>query len=407
VATDTLAPRSRRAVLVAGFGGLAGAIAATLGRPAPAAALNGSAVTLGSVPQSPFNGFGTNQAISSTGLFSTSQDALSVLAGGTSVSAVRAEAQVTTGTGAGVSGISQADQGVGVYGQSPGAYGTGVRGWATSFTGQTRGVYGFAKSQDGIGVHGFNDSLLGYSTGVTGEVQSPYGTAIHARAKDQPFVDSTSATAVVAESLWLHGNTTGVAAWVVSDSGSAIRGHAGALSGQTRGVLGQADSPGGTGVQGYCGDKDSLPAPLPKTGVHGYAAQDADARGVYGQSTAGRGVYGEATSGQGVRGFATTGTAVYGATSGLKSGVALRTVGRVRFDKSVGLATIAAGTKSIAVTPGIDLTSSSAVVATLQGNPGGTTTVQRVAVDATTDTFTIYLTASATTNVKVAWHVFG
>jgi hypothetical protein len=59
------------------------------------------------------------------------------------------------------------------------------------------------------------------------------------------------------------------------------------------------------------------------------------------------------------------------------------------------------------VTPGIDLTGSSAVVATLQGPAGGTTTVHRVIVDATNDQFTIYLTANSTVNVKVAWHVFG
>ena len=38
---------------------------------------------------------------------------------------------------------------------------------------------------------------------------------------------------------------------------------------------------------------------------------------------------------------------------------------------------------------------------------GGTTTVHRVVVNATADTFTIYLTAKATTAVKVAWHAFG
>jgi hypothetical protein len=72
-----------------------------------------------------------------------------------------------------------------------------------------------------------------------------------------------------------------------------------------------------------------------------------------------------------------------------------------------GVATIAATTKSVVVTPGIDLTSASAVVATLQGNPGGTTTVQRVSIDTVNDRFTIWLTANSTATVKVAWHVFG
>jgi hypothetical protein len=59
------------------------------------------------------------------------------------------------------------------------------------------------------------------------------------------------------------------------------------------------------------------------------------------------------------------------------------------------------------VTPGIDLTSTSAVIATLNGNAGGSTTVKRVLINATANTFTIYLTANSTANVKVAWLVAG
>ena len=79
---------------------------------------------------------------------------------------------------------------------------------------------------------------------------------------------------------------------------------------------------------------------------------------------------------------------------------------RVRFDNSVGIATIAAGTNGVTVTPGIDLTATSAVVATLQG-PAGGALVERVSVNATTDQITIYLTKNSTNTVKVAWHVFG
>jgi hypothetical protein len=79
----------------------------------------------------------------------------------------------------------------------------------------------------------------------------------------------------------------------------------------------------------------------------------------------------------------------------------------VKFDKSVGVATIAKGARSVAVTPGIDLTATSAVVATLMKSAGGTTAVRYVSVNVTTDKFTIYPTAKATAAVKVAWHVFG
>ena len=163
----------------------------------------------------------------------------------------------------------------------------------------------------------------------------------------------------------------------------------------------------GTGVQGYSGPPGTEPAAPAMTGVYGYAAQDSTASGVLGVSTAGHGVYGQATTGSAVRAVVTTGTAVYASTGGLKSGIALRTAGKVKFDNSVGIATVAVGTSSVTVTPGIALTSTSAVVATLQGSAGGTTSVCRVSVNATTDKFTIYLSAKSTVAVKVAWHVFG
>jgi len=45
------------------------------------------------------------------------------------------------------------------------------------------------------------------------------------------------------------------------------------------------------------------------------------------------------------------------------------------------------------------------VIATLNGSAGGSTAVKRVAINATTNVFTIYLTANATASVKVAWLV--
>ncbi len=178
------------------------------------------------------------------------------------------------------------------------------------------------------------------------------------------------------------------------------------LSGSGVGVAGQSSDGETAGILGFSG-AGTPPAAPAKTGVFGYAVQDASARGVHGYSTTGRGVFGEATAGSGVRGYATTGTAVYAASADPRSGYALQAIGRVKLDNCSGLATIAAGTKSVVVTPGIDLTTSSAVVATLQASAGGTTTVHRCVVNGPANTFTIYLTANSTTNVKVAWHVFG
>lgn len=51
-----------------------------------------------------------------------------------------------------------------------------------------------------------------------------------------------------------------------------------------------------TGVQGYSGNA-TPPAAKPKTGVHGYAAQDSLSRGVFGESPAGHGIHGQSISG--------------------------------------------------------------------------------------------------------------
>ena len=176
------------------------------------------------------------------------------------------------------------------------------------------------------------------------------------------------------------------------------------------GMLGQSVG-NNTGVHGHSG-LGTPPASPAKTGVFGQADQDSASRGVWGQSaggrgvngisTTGRGVHGQATSGLGVRGYATSGVGLSGEAT---TGYALRTMGRVRLDKSAGQATINSGNVSVTVTPGIDLTSTSAVVATLNGNAGGSTAVKRVAIDTTANTFTVHLTANATATVKVAWIV--
>jgi len=170
---------------------------------------------------------------------------------------------------------------------------------------------------------------------------------------------------------------------------------------------------GGTGVLGTA-DNAPVHAAKPKTGVYGQATQDSTSRGVWGNSPAGLGVYGESSTGRAVQGVASSGIGVRAASSSgtgcyatSTTGYALRTDGRVRLDKSSGVATIASGASSVAVTPGIDLTATSAVVATLNGSAGGSTAVKRVAINETTNAFTIYLTANSTVAVKVAWLVLG
>jgi hypothetical protein len=249
-------------------------------------------------------------------------------------------------------------------------------------------------SPDGVGLHGDADAATGASFGLSGSSNSPDGAGVYGTANA-----ATGGVGVLGEGL--------------ADGGVGVLG-----AGETYGVWGAGAGTGvfgstgsGTGVIGYSQPVPMGTAPQPSTpastGVYGYAAQDGTASGVLGESTVGRGVHGGATTGTGVSGLATTGTAAYFKTSGLKNGTALRTVGRVRFDNSVGIATIGAGRASVTVTPGIDLLATSAVVATLQANPTGTIAVQGVVVNVTGNTFTIYLTATAASAMKVAWHVFG
>jgi hypothetical protein len=312
-------------------------------------------------------------------------------------------------------------------------------------------VFGWSQSDQGEGVHGACGAGTGFTYGVTGTVWSPSGSGVRGAGPRRGVYGMTSETSgwaagvygetgstggygVIGSATAASGLTTAVYGAANSTDGRGILGVAGASSGATIGVLGRTASPTGigvvgqstgdaAGVVGFSGDAgDSLPAARAKTGIYGEATQDAAARGVhgyspagrgvFGEATSGRGVYGEATTGSGLRGYATTGTAVHASTpvdggSGLHTGTALIADGRVKFPNCVGSIVVTAGTKSAVVTPGIDLASTSIVTATLMGNAGGTTTVQRVAVNATTNQFTIYLTANATADVKVGWHVFG
>lgn len=173
----------------------------------------------------------------------------------------------------------------------------------------------------------------------------------------------------------------------------------------------------GAGVYGASGNGPGVYAASHAVGVAAMVGQGNEGTGVHGvtgdvsgrpAAPRGVGVYGSANgAGIGIRGASDTGTAVHAATANPMSGYALRAVGRVRLDNAAGLATIVAGKRSVVVTPGIDLVATSAVVATLQGYAGGRTTVHRVAVDATKNQFTIWLTAESTATVKIAWHVFG
>lgn len=213
---------------------------------------------------------------------------------------------------------------------------------------------------------------------VGGEYSASTVTKLTNLATDDPVL-----AAVTVSGIAIHGTSTsgrGVfgegdecpAVEGQSNSGIGVAGHSvwsagvvGATSplSERAGVVGQSFA-GRTGVWGYSGEgvPHEWPAPL-WTGVYGLGGLDANSRGVTGKTEAGRGVNGVATTGRGVHGQATTGIGLFGTAT---TGLALRAVGRVRLDNCAGVATVASGQSAVTVTPGIDLVSTSAVVATLQ-----------------------------------------
>jgi hypothetical protein len=227
---------------------------------------------------------------------------------------------------------------------------------------------------------------------------------------------------------------SGIGAWGSSTSNAGVYGNS------ITGIGVDGVSQGSVGVFGLSGITG---AGIPdETGVAGFSGTSANSRGVSGESPEGSGVYGSSANGTGVFGTSTNTYGVVGESHGTGGfgvvgnawniagigvsgytdqasgvggyfytaspllGTALWATGKVRFDQQAGVATVKKGAKTVSVTPGCKLTSSSAVTATLMGSAGGTITVHRVAVSSSTGRFTIYLTGTATANVRVAWHVF-
>ena len=259
--------------------------------------------------------------------------------------------------GIGVYGLSSA--GEGIYGTSDGSNGTSGK----SGSNIASGVYG-ENTAGGYGVYGRSNAGQGY--GVFGESTNGFGV----------WGNSTSGKAVYGESL----SNVGVQG---TSSGPGVP----ALFGRTFG-----DS---TGVMGYSGPGGPPPGSPAKTGVFGYAAQDASAVGAVGQTTIGTGVSGVATSGVGVS-----------ASAGNK-GIALITHGRVDFSTS-GLATVPAGSASMQISAGSNLETNSRILCTLESNQAGLS-IDRITRNAVANTFRVILsgTVGAGKIAKVNWFVIG
>ena len=100
------------------------------------------------------------------------------------------------------------------------------------------------------------------------------------------------------------------------------------------------------------------------------------------------------------------GTAVKAVSTDL-DGYALHTSGRISFGLASGVATIAAGKRSVTVTPSVKISTGTKVMTTLQSSAGGTIVVHRISRNTTANSFTIYLTATAIQRCYVAWLLIG
>jgi len=239
----------------------------------------------------------------------------------------------------------------------------------------------------GMGIHGAATDVNrpGWGTAIRGTTANTEGRGVYGVASS-----STGAT------YGVHGQSA-------SSSGRGVYGVAASATGFTYGVYGRSSSPSGYGVYGYNSAASGF-----GNGVWGQTASSRGA-GVFGRASSSSGdssgVWGDASSpdGHGVHGKAFYGTGGYFEST---HGTALHAQGRVQFSTS-GLATIGAGSKSVTVTPGVEIDANTKILATLQQNAGAGVTVERVYRDAAANKFNIVLTANASSAVKVGWFVIG
>jgi hypothetical protein len=236
------------------------------------------------------------------------------------------------------------------------------------------------------------DVVLGgtnYTTGTTnvwntsGAGDSAVLSVYHSGNGPAAAATATNGHGIVAHSHNLYG-LHGSSVYSVGSAGVS------GINSDQPGVAGQSQG-NNTGVLGFSGG-GAFPAGRPNTGLFGYAAQDNSSRGVIGESPAGHGVRGETSSGAAVFGIATT-------------GYALRTSGRLKADKVSGVATIAAGSTSVTLTPGVNVTSSSFVLLTPKANIGSRGLW--FTTNPTADSITIHISSSRSWATKIAWLLVG
>jgi hypothetical protein len=177
MAIDAAAPKTRRAILAAGLGGLGAVAVQALAHPSPAEALANGDVQLGHGTADTDNDSGAETRVNGT---TDGQVAFSAIQGGSGVGLFG-----SSNTGAGVKGIGGTTA-TGLWGQStdgPGAKATSTDSTPSTFSGPSNrtGVIGSMGSTSGISSNTDEVGVLGYadastaSAGVVGQSHQGVG----------------------------------------------------------------------------------------------------------------------------------------------------------------------------------------------------------------------------------------
>jgi hypothetical protein len=366
--------RTRRGLVAGALGGLAGVLGVATGRPDRAEAREADPDAVHKNVNNPTTA-STTVTCNGAGALRGISTGSGTLKSGVFGQANGTNSRGVTGVGVvGVVGQSTAAAGNGVTGFVEGANATGVFANATSTTGAPNGVWGKSAAPDGLGVRGENLATAGDAYGVLGTTKSPQGAAV--RGEHGPDT----------------GSGAGVSGLASSPDGRGVEGLSTAASGLGVGVLGRSRSPAGRAILGVHVATSGAGA-----GVNG-ESDSPDGCGVLGAATG-------ATGGVGVAGEATKPGATAGAFTGNGGALALEVSGPLKFTGPTGIATIPAGSKSVTVLAGVDITAAAKILCTLMSNPGAGATLSHVTKNVADDAFTVNLTANATADVKVAFFV--
>jgi hypothetical protein len=282
------APRSRRAILVGAFGGLAAVVAGRFAGPDKASAAAGGPVIMGAANTAGVTNTSLATTSAGTALLVTQNGAGTALRG-SAVGAGSIAGFFTATNGTGISGVTGNGGSYGVFASNNGP--AGAAGALRASGVNNHGVVATTTSDGHNAVQATHTGLLGTAIAASLPAANGVGTAIRG--------DLAGAGVGVIGTV-LGEDSTGVVGHTEGTTGFGAVGVSTSESGPVTGVLGHAHSSAGTGVRGFA------------------SATTGTNYGVYGQteSSNGFGVYSDGNAH--VAGDLTVSGTINGASAGLK-----------------------------------------------------------------------------------------